>query len=168
MSTMAMGNNRRCIIDKIPSVNIVYIIIIIVVTTCRSIFFSLVHPHIILQIFMLIINTTVYNSNNHFRRPGSHLPGLQQINIGTGNRILHSSIIYIVPLRPQKRIIRPPRQSCLDPASGHRYRYSPAYSSDPLDLTYRIDLIDFCQFRQITDSPGNRLRLVKIDIIPQM
>ena len=85
---------------------VVHITVAVIIDTGRTVHFGLVEPHVVIEVFVVIIHRTVDNRNDHVTRPLLTLPCRYRINIGAGNSLRdQASVVLIVPLQIEHRVI---------------------------------------------------------------
>ena len=85
MRSVVMGNNYTTVIHKVIAVNIINISIVVIINSVTG-DFVFIDPQIIFEVFMLNIDTPIYDGNHHISTAGSRPPCRYDINIGTCNR----------------------------------------------------------------------------------
>ena len=80
MRAMLIFIGFRCFLDKVPTVNIVDISILIIINSI-SWNLSLVDPDIVVKIWVIDVNTTIDYCNNNIRSIGAIFPRLNRLDI---------------------------------------------------------------------------------------
>ena len=91
--------------DKVETVYIVHISVIIVIFSLHAVEFGLVDPHVGRQILMCIIYSNVIDGNYDLRLSGLYCPCIESIDITSFCPLILATRILIVPLLGQSRII---------------------------------------------------------------
>ena len=94
---------------EVYSVDIIYIAVVIVINARSTVFLGCIYPHIVGQIWVVVLNHTVDNCNNNARITCSDIPSLTDIDICASLNASKDRCIAnvdIVPLLAQLRVVK--------------------------------------------------------------
>ena len=90
---------------EVVAVDIVYIAIAIIVDTGGTVELGLVYIHVLCEVLVAVVHTTVDNGHNHLGISGGHLPCLGKVDVGAGHSAGYGAIVVVVPLCRKLRVV---------------------------------------------------------------
>ena len=164
--------------NKVITVNIIHITVIIVINARLPVQFCLIDPHVVAKVGMVVLHSLVYDCHNNAGVTRLILPGIEKINISTFRPRRYLSRVVIMPLFRQTRVIERQFVSiCLRPyAAGSIGRHQrkfvyhlQVFRNDLVVNRCHRDTLHFLYTGDITQvacSTTGGYHLVKIQIIP--
>src|SRR5690606_4643682 len=103
MSSMIMRKDLTAVVDKTISVNIVDIAVVVVIHSVAG-NLIIVNPHIVFEIRMVCLYSSISYRDDNVGTSRFNLPGVEQLDISAGTASALTCVM-VMPLSFEKRII---------------------------------------------------------------
>ena len=106
MCTMRMGIDVGRVDYKVITIYVINKSITIIINTRLAVKLGLINPKVVLKVWVVDLETTVDDGNNHFIRASyTCLPCLEEVDVIAGNTALYASIVVVMPLVWQQWVV---------------------------------------------------------------